>query len=88
LAEFVGDGILQEVERDTEYALGELQDLQDQVDGPLAARLEGIETRLKELTWLLYDYFCESGHNPTHASGEARNRLVDRWADDIVVTRG
>lgn len=75
MAEFVGDGILQEVERDTEYALGELRDLQDQVDGPLAVRLEGIEARLKELGEMLYEYFEEAPFNPTHAALVASARM-------------
>lgn len=38
------------IEADVGYALGEIQDIREYVDGALADRLEGIEARLKEIT--------------------------------------
>ena len=78
MAEYVGDGVLQEMERDVDFALGEVQDIRDTLDSAeLVERLEGTEARLKELRDTLYAYLGEAPNNPAHAAVQARRRMFE-----------
>lgn len=81
MAEYVGDGVLAEAERDVAYCLGELKDMQDEMatqDAAVAERLGGIEARLKELGDLLYRYVDDAASDPFHAASVARMELDSR----------